>query len=166
MKCYLCKRKGDINLQKGRDVCNECFVKLIEKRVRKYARLNKIFSKGDKIFASGIAKYFVESFDMPVEFVSKNKANKIVVSWSMDDEANEFVSALFKGGKVKKSKAVKLLKVVTDKELKIFAKIKKLKFKANKKDKDVQKFLDNVEKKHGNIKYNLLKNIESLEEII
>ena len=141
---------------------------MIEKRVRKHSRINKLFSKGDKIFVSGLAKYFVKSIlsKMPVEIVSKKKANKIVVSWSMDDEANEFISALFNNKKVKKNNDIKLLKVLSDKELLLFAKIKGLKFKANKKNKDVQKFLDDVEKKHGNIKYNLLKNIDSLRKII
>jgi hypothetical protein len=163
MKCYLCKRGGNIKLQKGRDICSDCFVRLIEKRVRKYVRLNKLFKRNDGLVVKdAIDRYFISNLDLPVNFVKKGKK---VVLWSMDDEVNEFVSGLFSGKKVKKTKDIRLLKVVTDKELLLFAKIKGLKFKANKKNNDVQKFLDAIEKKHGNIKYNLLKNIEELKKI-
>ena len=167
MKCYLCKGRGVIKQQKGRDICRKCFCMLLEKRIRKYARLNKLFKKGDRILVKGgMDKYFVKSIlkDMPVKLVSKG-GNKVVIQWSLDDEINEFVKALFEGKKVKKIKGIKLLKVATDKELLMFAKIKKIKFKPNKKDKGVQMFLDAVEAKHPNIKYNLLHNIQLLNRL-
>ena len=55
--------------------------------------------------------------------------------------------------------------MLTDKEVEIFAKINKLKFKARKKDKLSKEFLDNVEKKHPNIKYNLLRNLGMLNRL-
>ncbi|MBR9691171.1 hypothetical protein GOV06_00120 [Candidatus Woesearchaeota archaeon] len=171
MKCYLCKGKASIKQQKGRSICNRCFCKLIEKRVRKYSRINKLFKKNDRILVLGnVSRYFLESMlkGLPVKlFFRKNNVNKVVVEWTMDDEVNEFMKALFLGKKMKKAKKneIKLLKVLTDDEVKKFAKIKKLKFKVNKRDKDVQKFLDNVEKKHPNIKYNLLKNINVLNRL-
>jgi hypothetical protein len=148
MKCYLCKRKAQIRQQKGRDICNECFCKLIEKRVRKYSRINKLFKKGDKISIEGdVNKYFIKSMlkDLPIKTVSKKgKGVKNVVEQTMDDETNGFVKSLFLNKKFKKNKDIKLLRVLTDKEAGIFAKIKKLKFKANKKDRNVQKFLDKI----------------------
>ena len=47
-----------------------------------------------------------------------------------------------------------------------YAKIKGLKFKSNKKDKKVQNFLDKIQEKYPNAKYNLLRNIEELRKII
>ena len=170
MKCYLCGGKSRFKQQKGRSICNSCFCRLLEKRVRKYARLNKLFKKGDRILVKGdVNKYFVESIlkDLPVKlfFKKNNNINKVVVEWTLDDEINEFVKALFLNKKVKKAGKtdVRLLKVLTDEEVKKFAKINKIKFKPNKKDKAVQEFLDNVEAKHPNIKYNLLKNIDNLK---
>ena len=125
--------------------------------------------KNDKIVVKGaVNKYLINSMlkGLPVKVYSKKvRGAKEVIEWTMDDEANEFVKALFEGKKGRKSNAIKLLKVLTDVEVERFAKIKKLKFKANKKDKDVQKFLDNVEAKHPNIKYNLLKNIGTLKAL-
>ncbi|MEE9525333.1 MAG: hypothetical protein V3V78_01880, partial [Candidatus Woesearchaeota archaeon] len=132
-------------------------------------RINKLFKKNDKLIVRGaVNKYFVESMlgGLPIKIYSKKvKGGKEIIEWTMDDETTEFVKAVFLNKKVGKSKGIKLLKVLTDTEVEKFAKIKKLKFKANKKDKDVQKFLDDIEEKHPNIKYNLVKNIGKLKEL-
>ena len=168
MKCYLCSKKAKIQQQKGRAVCDECFCRLIEKRIRKYTRLNKIFRPKDKILVKGrLSRYFIESItkNLPIKIVNK-KSNKVVVDWTADDEANLFLEELFLGKKNKQDKKqVKLLKVITDKEAKLFAKIKKLKFKENKKNKDIQKFIDELEKKDLGAKYRLLKNFDMLNRL-
>lgn len=177
MKCYLCKKEGNIEYQK-RPICSSCFSRIIEKRIRKNARINKLFNKNDRILVLGkINKYFVESMlkDLPVklffrakedkEFIKKNRINKVVALWTLDDEANKFIKGVFSAKKVKANKKIKLLVNVSDKELEMFSKSNKIKFNPNKKDKDVQKFLDNVEKKHPNIKFNLLRNINELNKL-
>jgi len=153
---------------------------LIERRIRRNTRINKLFSKGDRLLVLGeINKYFVKSIlkELPVKlffskkednaFVKKNKINKIVIQWTLDDDINAFVKALFEGGKVKKmpKNYVKLLVSATDKEIALFARIRKISFKPRGKDILVQKFLDNIEKKHHNIKYNLMKNIIVLNRL-
>ena len=180
MKCFLCGGKGVIKQQKGRDLCARCFSNIIEKRIRKHVRMNKLFKKNDRILVlGGVNKFLVESIlkKLPVklffrkredkEFVKKNNINKIVVEWTLDDEVNEFMKAVLEGKKVKEKgkKYVKLLKVVTDKELLFFAKFNKIKFKPKKKDEIVQIFLDEVEDEHPNIKYNLLNNISMLNRL-
>ena len=176
MKCYLCGGKGVVNQQKGRYVCSRCFCSLLEKRIRKHIRLNKLFRKDDRILVLGeVNKFFIESIlkKLPVKLFfrkdrkSGKKINKIVVEWTLDDEINEFMKAVLEGKKIRKKdkRHVKLLKVVTDKEVLLFAKFNKIKFKANKKDPLVQKFLDEVEEKHPNIKYNLLNNIRELRKL-
>ncbi len=172
MKCYLCNKKAQIKQQKGRSVCDECFSRLIEKRIRKYTRLNKIFRPNDRVLVIGdLSKYFVKSITkgLPIKIFSRKnkKANKIVVIWTADDEANLFLEELFLGKKIKQDKKqVKLLRVITDKEAKLFAKIKKLKFKENKKNKDIQRFIDELEKKDPGAKFRLVKNQELLKCII
>jgi hypothetical protein len=180
MKCYLCSKTAKIKQQKGRAVCNECFVRLIEKRIRKYTRLNKIFRLGDKVLVRGdLSRYFIESIakNLPIRsyfngrgdknFIKKNKINKVIVEFTIDDQVNLFLESLFGNKSMKSIKSnISLLKVITDKEAKLFAKIKKLKFKENKKNKNVQKFLDEMEKRDPGAKYRILKNINILKAIL
>jgi isochorismate hydrolase len=177
MKCYLCNKTAQIKQQKGRAVCNECFTRLIEKRIRKYTRINKLFRPKDKILVIGdLNKYFVESIakNLPMKLffrakedkglIKKNKINKIIIQWTADDEDNLFLESLFLGKKIKTDKKhISLLKVVTDNESKLFAKIKKLKFKENKKNNDIQKLMDDLERKDPGAKFRLLKNQELLK---
>jgi len=170
MKCYLCGKKAVIKKHKNRFICNKCFCWLFEKRIRKQTRLDKSFGVGDKILVlGGVAKYLVKSItkDMNIKIVSKNY-NKKVIEWTLDDELNQFVKKMFEGKKQKKEdkKVVKILKNVTDEDVKLFAKIKGLKFKPNKKDEAIQKFLNSVQVKYPNAKYNLLRNISELRKII
>ena len=168
MKCYLCSKKGARKEQKGRAICDKCFCKLLEKRIRKYARINKFFKKNDKLLVKGdMNKYLIKSMNLPVKFAKKNY-NKIVMEWSLDDSINEFMGSLFndkKIGKVSK-KEIRLLECATDQEIILFAKIKKLKFKANKKNKDVQKFLEEVNERHTGAKFGLLRNIKELNKLV
>jgi hypothetical protein len=183
MKCYLCNKTAEIKQQKGRAVCNECFSRLIEKRVRKYTRLNKIFRPNDRVLVIGeLNKYLVKSIakGLPIKifyrvkidknFVKKNKINKVIIEWTADDRDNLFLESLFSRQSMKnilnKKSSISLLCVITDKEAKLFAKIKKLKFKENKKNKDVQRFLDDMEKKDPGIKFRLLKNRNFLKSIL
>ncbi len=180
MKCYLCGGKGDIKQQKGRSICETCFCRLLEKRIRKHARVNKLFKKDDRIMVIGeINKYFVRSIlkDLPVKlffkekedkkFIEQKDINKVVVRWTMDDENNKFMKSIFSDEVYEEmpEKYVRLLSAATDDEIKKFAEIKNIEFKKNKKDQDVQWFLDKVEKKHPNIKYNLLRNIKQLNKL-
>ena len=169
MKCYLCRKKAAIKKQKNRFICNKCFCWLFEKRIRKQTRLDKSFNAEDRIFVVGdVAKHLVKSItkNMDVKFVSKNYDKK-VIEWTLDDELNQFVKEMFQGKKHEKEdkKHIKILKNVIDEEVKLFAKIKELKFKPNKKDKTIQKFLDSVQARFPNAKYNLLRNISELREL-
>jgi len=179
MKCYLCNKKGQIKQQKGRVICNECFCRLIEKRVRKNARLNEIFKKGDKILVVGeLNKYFTKSIvkGLPVElffkakedkdFIKKEKINKVLRQETIDDNINLFLENLFLGKRMIKKHNLNLLDVITDKEAELFAKIKGLRFKANKKNKDIQLILDEMEKKDQGAKFRLFKNMGLLNKLI
>jgi tRNA(Ile)-lysidine synthase TilS/MesJ len=172
MKCYLCNKAAKIKQQKGRAVCNQCFVRLIEKRIRKQTRLEKSFKPKDKILVLGdVADYLVKSItkNMNIRIFSRKnkKINKIVVEHTLDDELNQFVKEIFQNKKHKKQgKTIKILKNITDKDIMLFAKIKGLRFKPNKKDKKFQDFLDQVQARYPNAKYNLLRNMEELRKIL
>lgn len=164
---------------------NKDFIRIIEKRVRKHARLNKLFRKHDKIFVKGtLNKYLVPKIikDLPCKIYykkPKTRVNKIVIPWTLDDEINLFLKQFFTGKKIRQNpKHIKLLKPITDKEAARFAKIKKLKFKPNKtlkfvskaykspiwkKEKAIQHFIDEMEKSYPDTKYKLYKSKELLK---
>lgn len=150
---------------------NKDFIRIIEKRIRKHARLNKLFRKHDKILVKGpINKYLVPRIiqELPCKIYyqkPKNvRINKIVISWTLDDEINLFLKQYFTNKKIKQNpKHIKLLKPITDKEAKRFAKIKKLRFTPNKKDKAIQKFINKMTEYYPDTKYKLYKSTELLK---
>ena len=149
---------------------NSRFLKLIEKRVRRHTRKNKIFSKDDKILVTDdLDEYFVKSITekFPVRIYKKKPKRKIKVVklWTADDEINLFLKQIFYRKKIKQERFVKLLKVITDEEAAKFAKLKGIKFKPNKKDKLVQGFVDEMQKKYPDTKYKLIKSIEILKDL-
>lgn len=186
--CIKCKKsKALVNLPHIKNLCNNCFTKIIEKRIRKYVRINKIFRKNDKILVIDDLSFFlVKSIikDLPAKIFLKNmgiddlskstvknkikkeKINKIIIPWTIEDEANLFLNNLFskKNKKINK-KFIKLLMTITDKEAGLFAKINKLNFKENKKNKDIKNMLDSIEEKYPETKFSLLKSIKQMKEI-
>jgi len=167
MKCHICSKGARIKEFENRYICDRCFSRKIEKRVRKLIRIEKLFSRGDKIVVKDpICKFLLENIlkDLQVKFVSKGK---VVIPNSLDDELVEFLNSMFYNKKVKKlsKKYVKILKVVKDDELKEFARINKLKFKPLRKDKKIMHLLDVLDLKYPNAKFNLFKNIKMLNRL-
>jgi hypothetical protein len=151
----------------------KAFTKVIEKRIRKYARLNRLFRKNDRILVKGsLEKYLVPRIiqDLPCKIYYQKPKNvridKIVVPWTLDDEINLFLKQYFTKKKAKQNKKhIKLLKPITDQEAARFAKLKKLSFKPNKKDKEIQKFIDKMTEHYQDTKYKLYKSIELLKKV-
>tara|TARA_Y100000310_G_scaffold327713_1_gene394515 strand:- start:1017 stop:1553 length:537 start_codon:yes stop_codon:yes gene_type:complete len=176
MLCSKCKKfKVKVEISHLGSLCSNCFSKIFEKRIRKFVRLGKVFSKNDRILVSDkLSEYLVKGIikDMPVKmffrkfserFVKEKKVNKVVVSWTLDDELNQFLEKLLFNRSVKDVKYVKLLKSVTDEEVEAFAKIKKIKFDINKKNKDISEFISVLNKKYDDIKFGLGKSVEKLK---
>lgn len=174
MKCFLCDKKGKIKQQNNRYICDKCFSKQFEKRIRKFSRINKIFKKNDKILVIGeVNKFLVEKIvkDLPLKLYfdekDEKKVDKILLEWTIDDEANDFLMNLLQKKKRKRffSKEIKFLVVMTNEDVKEFARINKLKFKAKKIDESVKKIIDPLHKEHPSAKYTLIKNIEMLNRL-
>lgn len=164
MRCIIC---GKISKE---GLCNKCFARTIEKRIRKYIRLNSPFRKNDRILVKGsLNKYLIPRIikHLPCRICcqkAKGRINKIVVQWTLDDETNLFLKHLFTGKKAKQNpRHIKPLKVITDREAERFAGIKKLKFKPNRKDKEVQHFINEMEKSYPDTKYKIFKSIGILK---
>jgi len=146
--------------------------KIIEKRIRKYLRLSKVITKGDKIYIdSDVCKYFIDKIiSFPIERVkSKNKADKVVVPWTLDHECIMFLDKFgeknFKLDMLKnKKKIVKLFLTIDEASLIEFCKINKIKYEPMKKSK-MKKELDKLVEKYPEMKYSLGKSIGILKKL-
>ncbi|MBW2992670.1 hypothetical protein KY345_05630 [Candidatus Woesearchaeota archaeon] len=147
----------------GKRYCHEHGT-VIEKRIRKYVRLNKLFRKNDVIkVKDDISSYFVRKIikNLPAKIVKQGKCDKVVSVWTADDEINGFFMNIL-GKKVKDEKNVKMFLWVTDEELEKYCKINKIKFKRNKKDKSVIRFVDEISLKFPDSKHKLIKSLGRL----
>ncbi len=145
MKCINCKNRGNIRIQTGIGMYRSCFLKIAEKRVRKEVRTKKIFRKNDSIIVldnksckakvtASILKSILKDLPVRIKIVStlaeadEKAGNKIVVPWSLDDENRELIERIFFDKKPsEKNNTIKLLKDLSDEEIRMIAEIKKLK---------------------------------------
>ena len=157
--------KRIITAQQGR------FLRLIEKRIRKFVRYNKLFKKGQKILVlDSLDLYFVKSItkEIPLKVYTARKGRRfdfVIKQWTADDEINLFLKSLFHAKKPEKQNFIKLLSVITDEEAEEFAKLKEIKFKPNKKEGFVQQFVNAVNERYPDTKYKLIKSIETLKDL-
>jgi len=167
MDCIRCHKKAVVSIKGNPAFCEKCFCDAIEKRIRKHVRMNKLFSKNDKIYTEGeLCKYLVRDIikDLPVKYTSKKQANKIVLAYTANDLCIDFLKYLTENKSlISKTKEVKLLATITNEEAKLFAKFKKLEFKPLKKEPNLNKFLSNLSEKNPEIINSLGK---SAKEII
>jgi len=103
-------------------------------------------------------------FDMykkkaPVQIVQKGKFTKKAVATNSDDISREYVEAILNGNvknliklKPVEGKIIKPLYLFLEKEVKIYADVKNLKLKNKIKKDDISHFIDELEKKHLEIK--------------
>ena len=180
MKCKSCNKESKVHLAyPPHELCEECFLKIIEKRVRKYVRINKLFKKNDKILIindnskeAQVNKYILKSIikNMPATITEKEtskgtRVDKIIMPWNLDDEINQYLEEVMNKKKEKRNtKEIKILKPVLDSEVEIFAKIKGFKYKKVK-HQEKNPFLKGLEEKHPGTKFSLLKSSETLNKI-
>jgi len=96
------------------------------------------------------------------------RANKIAIDSSLDSEADKITHKLMEEDAKMKSaplegKIIKPLYLFLDEEILLYAKIKKLKFKKIKEKKDkISSFIDELEKKHPEVKRAIVNSILEL----
>src|SRR3989344_5701744 len=98
MKCYKCNRPEKVHIAHLRPLCNNCFIKIIEKRIRKYIRINKLIKKNDKLLIKDpLSLYFIKKIiKSPIKIINKKGKNaKEVIPWSLDDECSLFLDLFF-----------------------------------------------------------------------
>jgi len=177
--CHLCQTKPVYEFTNKRKVCSRCFINWFEKKflytIRKFQMIkhnntiayeNKNDFKG--VVLENLLKMFAEKSNIElIRFPTKKKSNKVAVPGTTDSEANKIIHAIIKNKTTKLNeflpvfkKTIKLLYLFLDKEILLYAKLKKLKFKTKKQKHDkISKFLDNSEKKHPEIKRAIVSSI-------
>jgi len=142
-------------------------MKQIEKRIRKEIRVNKLIQKNNVLVISDAlcedtVKRIVKGMPITIKKrARKDKNEKKVLLWTLDDEIEYMTDCMFKGKQptlLGHGKDVKLFITITNEELKRFAKLKKFSLPKTKKSKDfekISKLIDKVEKKHPETRYSM-----------
>tara|TARA_Y100000034_G_scaffold39094_2_gene48182 strand:+ start:22673 stop:23218 length:546 start_codon:yes stop_codon:yes gene_type:complete len=181
MKCHNCSATAKYKFTDKR-LCARCFCKVVEKRLRKYLRLSKCITKGDKVYVdSDVCKYFIDkiiTFPITKVKVGKKgttikeitkKVDKMVIPWTLDHECMLFLDKFSgKGFDLKMlesdKKIVKLFLTIDEASLIDFCKINKIKYDKIKNNK-VKNKIDKLVEKYPEIKYSLGKSIGVLKNI-
>lgn len=191
MKCVKCSKPSKIKVQ-NLETCESCFLKIIQKRVRKELRINKLIKKNDKILIiddgsaeAKLSEYLLKEIikSLPVTITVKKLSyelgnsvkgdyNKIIIPWCADKEDEYFLNCIFENKKIKynghykiKDKTyIKLLLLVLEKEVELFAKIKKFNFNKKKQKTVVSEVLDKLEEEYPEIKFSLLKSTKEISK--
>lgn len=129
-----------------------------------------MFSKNGMVEIVKIQKLDVRN--QKSEIRSRKSDFKIAISSTIDSESDKIVHILIKGDSKNlkeiapvDKKIIKPLYLFLDAEILLYAKIKKLKFKKEKEKKDkISKFIDELEKKHPEIKRAILNSYLELEK--
>jgi len=170
--CKLCEKQPVYEFTNKRKLCRVCFVRWFEKKflytVRKFQLIGRedligYENKGDfrSVVSEKMLKMFSErSLVKVIKLPSKKKITLKAIGDTIDFNSNEIIKDIVKGNtsKLKKLGAkdkntIKPLYLFLDEEILLYAKIRKLKFKRVKDNKDKWgAFVNNLEKKHPEIK--------------
>src|SRR3989338_7300928 len=177
---------------KTQEHCQKCrqkayfegFCELIEKRVRKHVRLSALIKKNDVLVVEHpLVAYFIKSIvqDMPVTILKTmpdetgdGKTTKQVLAWTMDNELDAFLYQIFAGKDLvveaqkeheQNTQQIKLLVTLTDKEAEMFAQAKQIE-PLPKKTRKYEALLQQLEQKHQETRYSLMKSVEELKGIL
>lgn len=188
MRCVKCGKAAE---EKSIAACKNCFVKIIEKRVRKEIRINRLFRKGDRVALiddksaeAKVSGFMIKSIlgNLPMEFsvkkadyhlgkLSGGKSDKVIIPWCADLESEYLLSCVFEnknpehlGHFMKGGKMyIKLLLPLIRREVEEFARIKGLRYYKKKKKSQAMKMLDTLETEYPDIKFGVLRSSRELK---
>lgn len=183
MKCQKCNKESTINFKHLGNLCDNCFINIIQKRVKKELRNKWNFKKDQRILIvendtkEGKVNVYLAQLitnKLPALIDIKNNVDLdkeldnydiIFIPWSLDNEVEEFLSEVFKNEifiSKYKSKVIKLLRGLSEEEIEMIAKIKNISFIEEEKS-ELEKFIENIEKKYPGSKFALLKSKEIID---
>lgn len=181
MNCIRCKKEIE-EIMGTEKTCQTCFLELIENRARKTLSKQKL-QKDDKILiledktkefavTNYLFRKIMANVPLKIEVKQKEltdleKAKKeytaVVVPADMDDEAERLITTMVNNGKLENDDTIKLLQNVYDREVKLFADIKKFTYAEQEKSK-VQKALNKIEEKYPNSEFAILQSIKAMQK--
>ncbi len=185
MKCSICGNKAQIRLSYTHLVyCNKCFKEMIEKRVRKNIRRNKLIKLKNTYFI--LDNNSIESFctiilinrlykKTPLQYFiissikeATNKEN-LIISETMDKINAAFIESLFSEKRLKFSgaseEAINIISVLTSEDCEYYAKINGYKGTPKLK-KPENKFLNSLKKNYPAIDFSLNRSISELKKVL
>jgi len=167
--CRQCQTNPVYEFTNKRKLCKNCFIKWFEKKALYTIRKFNLLKKGDVVgykkgsdFRSVVLKEVLELIAEKgrIQLAQKEKYDKFALPITTDSAAYEIVSGLINGN-IKNltkffpvyKKTIKPLYLFLDKEVLLYAKLKKLKFKGRKeKNEKILKFINGLERKHPEVK--------------
>jgi tRNA(Ile)-lysidine synthase TilS/MesJ len=178
--CKQCEINPVYEFTNKRKLCSSCFVKYFQKKVFYTIRKFKMAHSGDiigyknnetfrDVVLEDVLKMFAEKAN--AKLIKSLKSDKIALSTTLDLEADKITHKLMdKNSKMKFSpfegRTIKPLYLFLDEEILLYAKIKKLKFKKIKKEKDkLSSFIDELEEKHPEIKRAIVNSMLKMENL-
>ena len=182
--CQLCEKNPVYEFTNKRKLCSSCFIRYFQKKffytIKKFSLVNQkdiVGYSDEKDFRSVVLRdnleiYSKKSFIKLVKLSSKFKSSKKAINTTLDLTSYELIEQLIKKRKLNKEllspsykNIIKPLYLFLDKEVFLYAKLKKLKFN-NKEAKKTKwnLFLDELEIKHPEIKRAMINSYLDISE--
>jgi tRNA(Ile)-lysidine synthase TilS/MesJ len=168
--CKLCETNPVYEFANQRKLCKNCFIYWFNKKFLYTLRKYEMIKSEDKIayenkgdFRGIVLEENLKQFGnrARIELIKNTKKyDKIALSSSLDQESYLFVKSLIENklSKIndllpKNKKEIRPLYLFLDKEIKLYAELKKLKYKKTKEKKsEWENFIDKLEESHPEIK--------------
>ncbi|NQU98063.1 hypothetical protein HQ533_01225 [Candidatus Woesearchaeota archaeon] len=166
-KCFGCRQKASIKLSyTKREYCDKCFLKLIEKRVRKDIRINKkIKEKTIELLNDNSKEFFIAKTLLNNIFGKhlaikevKNPSKETIIPTNLDREVKRNLKNYLENKNNKKDHK-KILDNVLEEEIIFLCKVKKI--KVSKKE-GKNSLIEEVEKEYPGTKFALARSFEKI----
>jgi len=170
--CQKCEIKPVYEFTNKRKLCKRCFINYFQKKFLYTIRKFKMIQRGEvigykkslgfrDIVLEDVLKMFSEKISGElVKLPSKKRISKIAVSSTIDLESEKFILEIIEGNlkeidkiKAVDKKIIKPLYLFLDKEVLLYAKLKGLKYKKEKTERNkISNFINKLEEKHPEVK--------------
>ena len=167
--CKLCETKPVYEFSNGRSVCARCFVNWFGKKFFYTIRKFKMIKRGESVgyeskgdFRGVVLEHMLKIWTERAGVELHSEGDKMAISDTSDIEGYEIINALIKGKAKRRGpvdgRMIKPLYLFRDEEVLLFAKLKGLNFKAfvEGKGNKISKFVDELEKKHPEVKHSII----------
>jgi hypothetical protein len=179
--CRLCETKPVYEFTNKRKLCKTCFIDYFRKKVLYTIRKFSMISRGDIIgykktnnfkgvVLESVLQFVKGKTDLELVKLPSSRAKKIATDDSIDSEAGRILNTLIEKNASgikeflpKYKNIIKPLCLFLDEEILLYAKLTNLKFKpVKKKENKTEKFINEFEKKHPEVKRAIINGILEL----